>query len=46
MSSAHPPQSFEKESKIQILVSYQRGVGGIFPEGANPLYALIKAGKY
>jgi hypothetical protein len=36
---------FEKKLKNTNL-SVAMEVGVIFPEGANPLYAPIKAGKY
>jgi hypothetical protein len=36
---------FEKKLK-NTNFSFATEVGVIFPEGANPLYTLIKAGKY
>ena len=40
-----PTSMFEKKLK-NTNFSLAKEVGVIFPEGANPLYALIKAGKY
>ena len=40
-----PTSMFEKKLK-NTNFSFATEVGVIFPEGANPLYALIKAGKY
>jgi hypothetical protein len=44
--SAHEVEAVEKDQKYKFIFDSRNFVSANFPEGENPLYALIKAGKY